>query len=1165
MRKRKLSILIITFMLAMIGALAGAKIDAYADLIYISNGDKINADEDSDDTVIIDEGKTIIGGDLDEIKVHYGPEKVLGASMSFDKVEFHKNTKGIWEINLDYFNYVLDWENGKESTRDADLGLTHYIMSSLYSDETCSQLIKADSGDMQDSFFLLIDIPITTDLTNVTTKQCSLTLPTYSAECIKVYQLYKMEKSYIIPAQLIMTFKVQRTAHNVDFNLNGFGEYPPQSQTVSVGGKATEPQKVYGGKRVIGWYTEPACTNRFDFDTVITKDMTLYAKWEDIDYKISFNANGGSGTIAPIYKHYKDTFVLPECTFQAPLGKVFDKWNYGAPGKIVSVGMKDIEVKAVWTAAKVYFDANGGTGTMADKTVSSSGKVVLPECGFTAPANKVFAGWDLGKPGDEVSVIGDTTAKALWTDKIYDISFWAGNGTGSMDSVQAVSGSNYKIPNCDFSAPSGKVFDCWAVSLYVDDKYAENLGKYYPGQSINITGDLRMIAQWKTDTDIVYAVFFMPGDGTGEAVGIEVRNCDINDTNLTLPSCIYNAPPATQNGEEFEFAGWKIDGQIYQPGRKIRVTSSDIQVVAQWKKKTYYTVTFNSSYGEVPAAQKIEAGGYATKPEDPTETGWIFTGWMKSYPNLFDFSQPVTEDVTLYAGWESKSYHVSVETDGNGTAYSEPETTSIGSDVTIRYTPDEGYELDEIRYSYIDSESKVVTESLGALTSRFKMPAADVNVSVFFKPKSYSIGVGVVQDGDEPAHGTVSSSHTKAEKDTEVTINAYPDTGYRFKGWKVDLGGVVLGDETSESTSFVVGTSNVYVYAEFEPVLHTVTFDSRGGSAVDSQTILSGTTVTKPADPTKEGNTFEGWCIDSELKYVYNFESQINNDITLYARWKKDVTPTATPTSDPTSAPTAETTPTPKTDPSAIPTSEVTPTPNGSSTPEVTPSPNGSATPAASPTPGVVTRSEKEISPEKPAKIVDVEKTILSVKDEKDTKGSTFTLLKAKGTPKSKKSIKLSWSKVPGAEKYMIYGNKCGKKNKYKYITTVTGTSYTAKKLKKGTYYKYTIVAVKGDEAIATSKTIHVVTDGGKKGNNTKVKLSKTKLSLAKGKSKTIKAKLKSKKKVSIHRKVAWESDNLSVAKVNSKGKITAVGKGTCYVYAYAQNGVAAKIKVTVK
>ena len=52
---------------------------------------------------------------------------------------------------------------------------------------------------------------------------------------------------------------------------------------------------------------------------------------------------------------------------------------------------------------------------------------------------------------------------------------------------------------------------------------------------------------------------------------------------------------------------------------------------------------------------------------------------------------------------------------------------------------------------------------------------------------------------------------------------------------------------------------------------------------------------------------------------------------------------------------------------------------------------------------------------------------------------------------------------------------------------------------------------------------------------------------------------------MSNHRKVAWESDDLTVAKVNSKGKITAVGKGSCYVYAYAQNGVSAKIKVTVK
>ena len=79
------------------------------------------------------------------------------------------------------------------------------------------------------------------------------------------------------------------------------------------------------------------------------------------------------------------------------------------------------------------------------------------------------------------------------------------------------------------------------------------------------------------------------------------------------------------------------------------------------------------------------------------------------------------------------------------------------------------------------------------------------------------------------------------------------------------------------------------------------------------------------------------------------------------------------------------------------------------------------------------------------------------------------------------------------------------------------------------------------------------------------MKPSKTKLSLKKGASKKVTAKLKAgKKKVDIHRKVAWESDNISVATVKN-GKIKGVKAGTCYVYAYAQNGVTAKIKVTVK
>lgn len=208
----------------------------------------------------------------------------------------------------------------------------------------------------------------------------------------------------------------------------------------------------------------------------------------------------------------------------------------------------------------------------------------------------------------------------------------------------------------------------------------------------------------------------------------------------------------------------------------------------------------------------------------------------------------------------------------------------------------------------------------------------------------------------------------------------------------------------------------------------------------------------------------------------------------------------------------------------------------------------------------------KEITPESPASLPSLENAILNLPNDKDPAWTTFSLLKAKGVPKSKRAIKLSWKPVPGATGYVIYGNKCGRKNKYEKITTVSGTKWTLRKLNKGTYYKYLIAAVNGVKVLAVSKTIHVATNGGKAGNNTKVTLNKKKKNLRAGKSFKLKVTLKKGPlKVKIHRKVAYESDNPDVATVSKTGRIKAVRAGTCYIYAYAQNGVFARCRVTVK
>ena len=70
---------------------------------------------------------------------------------------------------------------------------------------------------------------------------------------------------------------------------------------------------------------------------------------------------------------------------------------------------------------------------------------------------------------------------------------------------------------------------------------------------------------------------------------------------------------------------------------------------------------------------------------------------------------------------------------------------------------------------------------------------------------------------------------------------------------------------------------------------HRVKFDAKGGSSVDSQTPASGSTVTKPADPTREGYTFAGWYTDEACTEAYKFDAAVTADMTLYAKWTKNV------------------------------------------------------------------------------------------------------------------------------------------------------------------------------------------------------------------------------------------------------------------------------------
>ena len=249
--------------------------------------------------------------------------------------------------------------------------------------------------------------------------------------------------------------------------------------------------------------------------------------------------------------------------------------------------------------------------------------------------------------------------------------------------------------------------------------------------------------------------------------------------------------------------------------------------------------------------------------------------------------------------------------------------------------------------------------------------------------------------------------------------------------------------------------------------------------------------------------------------------------------------------------------------PSPSPTPTATPTATPTTTPTVTPTQRATATPTVAPTiaPTTVPTAAPTAAPTKKAVKVSVSKKLIQP-------------VKA-----SKNANQLFWNPVKNADGYFIYASACnenGKERKVKKIADIknrTTTSYTHKNCEKDTWYKYRITAYriigKKKTAISKSLELHSLTKGSKTYENpSRVKIrSGKKLSLKAGSTKKIRAQVivpKGKKTCWHIQKIRYLVSDSSVLTVSKKGKIRAKKAGHATIYAVAQNGVTAKIKVSV-
>ena len=239
-------------------------------------------------------------------------------------------------------------------------------------------------------------------------------------------------------------------------------------------------------------------------DTLVSVGSTATA---DV-FTITFDANGGEGSMSAESVPAGTNYVLPACGFTAPDGKEFDKWQIGetdyAVGATYTVN-DNTTIKAVWknktaptTTYTVSFAAGDGTGSMSAQTVNAGTEYELPACGFTAPANKEFRAWSIGgtehAPGDKFTVNADTTVTAVWKDKpveitSFEITFNA-NG-GSVTTTSATTGADGKLATLPTPTRSGYRFNGW---------YTAASGGTKVTTSYQFTADTTVYAHWTKKT-----------------------------------------------------------------------------------------------------------------------------------------------------------------------------------------------------------------------------------------------------------------------------------------------------------------------------------------------------------------------------------------------------------------------------------------------------------------------------------------------------------------------------------------------------------------------------------------------------------------------------------------------------------------------------------------
>ena len=647
---------------------------------------------------------------------------------------------------------------------------------------------------------------------------------------------------------------------------NAYGGFPtPDKQHVKSGEKAVLPvAPTLKGYTFAFWYLgeDEQNATAYDFDTPVTGDITLTAKWNINKYTVTFDSYGG--TPVPPKQEVEYGLTAAEPDDPTLKGYTFAFWYLGEDEQNATAYdfdtpvTGDITLTAKWNINKytVTFDSYGGTPVPPKQEVEYGLTATEPT---TAPTKTgyTFDGWYLGDEKYDFSdaVEQNITLRAKWEAIPYGVTYSYVSGTEGADLPWNVIAS---LPVNKYTYAEGEKV---TTAMKPDDVVFGEYTWKFQGWTLNGTavapntqvpmakGGLNFVGTWirTSAQDEKYPVTYEYVSGT-EGADLPwnvIDSLPVNEYTYAESEKVTTAmkPDDMGFGEyTWKFQGWTLNGTAVAPNTQVPMAKGGLNFVGTWIRTSAqdekYPVTYEYVSGTEGAdlpwnvIDSLPVNEYtyaesekvttAMKPDDMGfgEYTWKFQGWTLNGTAVAPNTQvPMAKGGLNFVGtW--------IRTSAQDEKY--PVTYSYVSGV-------EGVELPE-----------------------------EVKATLPVNKDTYTIGQQV----------------PTAAKPANVTVGDYI---WSLKAWK-------LGDNEivpNNSVPMVEGGLNFVGIWTREKATVTVTFDANGGTvAPTSKTITKGSTLTLPT-PVLSGYSFDGWFTEKTGGTQVNAGATFDKDTTLYAHWTK--------------------------------------------------------------------------------------------------------------------------------------------------------------------------------------------------------------------------------------------------------------------------------------